>query len=539
MTFSDQATPTATDNRVCLSLCMIVRDSSRTLAASLESIRPWVDELVVVDTGSQDETCEIAKSYGARLFHFPWCDSFAAARNESLRYAQGQWIFWMDSDDTIDEANGRKLRELSKLPLGQSPMAYVMQVHCPGSGNQSRQEVTVVDHIKLFRNLPELRFEFRIHEQVLPAIRRLEGQVAWTDVFVVHSGSDRSDEGRQRKQQRDLRLLELELNDRPNHPFTLFNLGMTYGDMNRHQEAIGAIKLCLKVSSAEESHVRKAYALLVGSLASLELFDDAWQSCNRGLELFPDDVELQFRKGLVAHRRGQLDIAVEAYRTALSGSKERHFSSIDRGITGYKARHNLAIVYAEQERHDLSELQWRQVIAEVADYRPGWHGLGQALLRQRRFATVAAELDKFSALPGLSGEAALLRSEMAKLQGDINGAARELVEGAANSPDDLELLRACCQFLFEHGSLQDAERALLELCQQEPYDGAAYHNLGTLYVRMQCLNKAVEAYRQSLAVRPNHHPTQEQLDGVLAQLTQFEASSSGVQDVDFDTISYA
>src|SRR5262249_30200154 len=92
-----------------LSLCMIVRDNARTLAAALTSIRPWVDEMVVVDTGSTDATPRLAARLGARVEHFAWCDSFAAARNESLKYARGQWVFWTDSDDTIDAANGRKL----------------------------------------------------------------------------------------------------------------------------------------------------------------------------------------------------------------------------------------------------------------------------------------------------------------------------------------------------------------------------------------------------------------------------------------------
>lgn len=96
-----------------LSLCLICRDNERTIRSCLESIRPWVDEIVVVDTGSTDRTPQIAEELGARLFHFAWCDDFAAARNESLRHARGEWLFWMDSDDTISESCGRRLRELA------------------------------------------------------------------------------------------------------------------------------------------------------------------------------------------------------------------------------------------------------------------------------------------------------------------------------------------------------------------------------------------------------------------------------------------
>ena len=138
----------------------------------------------------------------------------------------------MDSDDTIPTECGRRLPSLVDHGVDPSVLGYVMQVHCPGGGENGDPEtdVTVVDHVKLFRNRPDLRFEGRIHEQILPAIRRAGGKVAWTDLYVVHSGSDPSPEAQERKRRRDLHLLHLELRERPEHPFTLFNLGMTYAD---------------------------------------------------------------------------------------------------------------------------------------------------------------------------------------------------------------------------------------------------------------------------------------------------------------------
>ena len=126
--------------------------------------------------------------------------------------------------------------------------------------------MTVVDHVKLFRNRPELRFSHRIHEQILPAIRRLGGEVAWTDIHVVPLGYDHSPEGQKRKIQRDLHLLQLELQDQPDHPFTLFNLGMTYADIKRFPEAIDCLTKSIQFSGTGDSHLRKAYALLVHSL---------------------------------------------------------------------------------------------------------------------------------------------------------------------------------------------------------------------------------------------------------------------------------
>jgi glycosyltransferase involved in cell wall biosynthesis len=499
---------------------MIVRDSVRTLDACLASVRQWVDEMVVVDTGSKDETPQIAARHGAQVFHFPWCDDFAVARNESLSRAKGDWLFWMDSDDTIDDANGRKLRELALRSLEAAPMAYVMQVHCPGPDVDGCSSFTSVDHVKMFRNRPDLRFEGRIHEQILPAIRRINGEIAWSDVFVVHSGSDQSPEGRKRKHERDLRLLEMDLADRPDHPFVLFNLGMTYGDMGDHRRAVRFLARSLEVAGPDESHVRKAYALLVSSQTQLGQYEAAWETCRKGRSLFKDDVELLFREGTVAHQLRRLPDAVAAYRAVLKSKDERHFSSVDPAINGYKARHNLALVHTELGQFNLAELQWRKVTAEVPSNRAGWRGLCDMLLRQRKLVAAEVEAERIFSQPNLRCQARLMLAAVARHRGQVAVVRQQLDAAAEDAPNDADVLQARCEFLFEYGELVDSEQALLRLCAVAPEDGAAFHNLGTVYVRMGKMAEAAEAYRRSLRVRPDSPQTRSQLECVVQSLTK-------------------
>lgn len=490
-------------SRVRLSLCMIVRDNARTIVPCLESVRPWVDEMVVVDTGSADETPQVVERLGGRLFRFPWCDDFSAARNESLRHARGEWLFWMDSDDTIDAECGRRLRGLAYGEADPSVLGYVVQVHCPGGGEDGAFDVTAVDHVKLVRNRPDLRFDGRIHEQVLPAIRRAGGEVAWTDLFVTHSGSDQSPGAQERKRQRDLRLLQLELAERPEHPFTLFNLGMTYADGGRFEEAVEFLTRGLAAAGPGESHLRKAYALLTYAQMQLKRYDEAGETCRRGLSLFPGDPELRFRQGVLLHETGFPREAARAYEEVLGHRGERHFSSLDRGIVGFKARQNLAVVASDLGDLAGAEEQWRAVVREVPGYRPGWRGLGEALLRQGK----VGEAEEAAAL--LAGDAALrveglvLGGRVAAACGDVETARRRFAEASAAGPDDREARNALCQFLFEHGTAGEAEEALRGLLKADPSDASAHHNLGTLYLRSRRYDEAAAAFRESLRHRPD------------------------------------
>lgn len=499
-------------NSIPLSLCMIVRDNETTIGPCLESIKPYVDEIVVVDTGSQDRTPAICREHGAQLFEFPWCDDFSAARNESLKHARGNWLFWMDSDDTITAECGRKLRALADGPHPDNVFGYVMQVHCPGPAEEGPADVTVVDHVKLFRNRPDLRFEGRIHEQLLPAIRRAEGDVAWTDLYVVHSGSDHTDEGWERKLERDLRILHRELEEQPQHPFVLFNLGMTYADAEEFERAVDFLQRCLAVSKPEESHLRKAYALLVSSLSQADRHDEAWEICRKGLHLYPGDKELHFRSAMLSQHFGKLRDAERDYLRVINETEERHFTSVDQGLAGYKARHNLALVYEELGQLDQAEQQWRKIIEAVPDYVAAWRAVGELLFRRSDFSRAEQVAEQLLTSPGVRHrEGHLLRGRLAAAQGEMDVAVHHFETAGRFNPTDLEPLRQLCRLYFERDDLVHAEHQLVELTKRDPDDPSAWHNLGTVHYRQKMYDEAIEAYRRSLAIRPDSIDTWQQM----------------------------
>ncbi|MGN7469625.1 glycosyltransferase [Brevibacillus sp. SAFN-007a] len=98
-----------------ISLCMIVRNEEQTLRRCLSTVYDLVDEMIVVDTGSDDQTKEIARSFGAKLYDFPWIDDFAAARNFAFSKASKDYIFWLDADDVLEEVDRSRFLALRRM----------------------------------------------------------------------------------------------------------------------------------------------------------------------------------------------------------------------------------------------------------------------------------------------------------------------------------------------------------------------------------------------------------------------------------------
>ncbi len=496
-----------------ISLCMIVRDNARTIAPCLASIRPWVDEMIVVDTGSVDETPRIVESFGAKLYHFPWCDDFSAARNESLRHATGDWLFWMDSDDTIPPECGRGLRELVENQYDPSVIAYVMQVHCLGSleEEQAGMGLEAVDHVKLFRNLPELRFDGRMHEQILTAINRMEEHVRIqaTNLYVVHSGSDRSPAGQAKKLERDMRLLLMELAERPEHTFTLFNLGMTQLHLSRPADAADYLRRSLRAADSRDSHVKKAFALLALAEMQQRRYEEALAACRQGLKLQPHDVELRFREAGALKELGRLAEARDAYMALIDDRTTGafQFSSVMFGMKGCLARQNLGVILKAMGDLAGAERQWREVVRELPRYRMGWRELGETLVLLHRLEDADQLAGELLTKPHLRVEGYLVKSRVALAKEQLAAARAALEMALAEHPGDLGTLRESSNFFFHHGTDEEAEKALRALLAREPADAGAYHSLGVVLMRNQRHEEAVAVYRQSLRYRPNFWPT--------------------------------
>ena len=188
-----------------ISLCLIARDEGDVVERCLESARPYVDEIVLVDTGSNDDTRAKAKAAGARLVTRTWTGDFSAARNASLAEATGDWILVLDADEWIEGGPAPDALRLRLDATEAEALSVAMHDRVDGGGLRRYPLV------RLFRNRPEHRFQGEIHEQIVPSIARRLGMRSVdpepSGLEVGHDGFLRARRVAKGKEQRTLDLL--------------------------------------------------------------------------------------------------------------------------------------------------------------------------------------------------------------------------------------------------------------------------------------------------------------------------------------------
>lgn len=164
---------------ITISLCMIVKNEAENLRRCLHSLRGLMDEIIIVDTGSGDETVEIAKSFTDKVFHFEWCDDFSKARNFACAKASMDYIYSADADEVLDEKNRERFFQLKECLLPEIEivqMKYTNQL-CYGTTYNYDEEYRP----KLFKRLRTFEWTEPLHENI-----RLMPVVYDSEIEIIH-----------------------------------------------------------------------------------------------------------------------------------------------------------------------------------------------------------------------------------------------------------------------------------------------------------------------------------------------------------------
>lgn len=453
-------------SRKCrVSLCLIVRDEAHNLEDCLTPVLGLVDEVIVVDTGSQDATREIARRLGAQVFDMPWQDSFAAARNETLRHATGDYILWLDADDRIEPESLEELAYLLTQVEGKR-WFYFMDVYSRQFGHPTG---TYTRHARLFPRLANIAWEYRVHEQIMPSLQRAGCDYRHTTIKIRHLGYEDGIRLRA-KVDRDLRLARLDVVDHPHDPVVLHNVAHGYLRLGDTSQALMYYFQSLQHAKKAQDWVAILFCELAGLLNSLGRCEEAFGVASQGITNFPDSGDLLLVRGRVRYELGDFGGAERDFREAMKVSPaEKVAAARDTARLRREARRDLANALATQGQHLEAEEHFQRVLAEDPTDREAWIGLGELYIRWARYQMTEFVVQQLSKLPQGNILAACLRAQALRSIGQVHEAVELLQKTLALSVELewpwIELIRAT----WAAGRFDECRTACQELARLSPY----------------------------------------------------------------------
>lgn len=242
--------------RLPVSVCIIAKNEEQYIEQCLRKLLRYDTEIVVVDTGSTDNTKEIAAKYTDKLFDFAWCDDFSAARNFAVSRASNNWILILDCDEYVQEIDVAKLRTcMQKYPKNVGVME-IRNVYTTVEGGISKEGIRL-DEVPRFFNRNYYEYRFRIHEQITPKksdnYDEMILETFHLPIVVKHYGYDIPKQEMIRKQERNLGLLLKSIGETEGmDDYIYFQIGQSYNVLENYEKAIEAYDMCLEINRNPE-----------------------------------------------------------------------------------------------------------------------------------------------------------------------------------------------------------------------------------------------------------------------------------------------
>ena len=288
---NNRATNTAFRSSPSISACLMVKNEEAFLGNCLSSIRSFVDEIIVVDTGSTDRTVEIAEQFGAKVYPHPWEGDFSKHRNQSMSYARGDWILVIDADEVLEKESAGALKDI--VTRTSKHALIIKEINCTRAGELR----SVFGFPRIFRNFMGCHYRGIVHNQP-----HFPGEAEPVPVTFFHFGYDQSPEKMAQKRQRTIELLGKQISQEPNALFPRFNMAIIQFGAEDYPEAVKqglkTIEL-LKKYNIRDLGYGTIYYLTGMAHFYLGQWDRAKQMACDGIAHYPENLDAWFLRTLV------------------------------------------------------------------------------------------------------------------------------------------------------------------------------------------------------------------------------------------------
>ncbi len=439
-----------------LSVVMIVKNEAGCLADCLDSVREIADEIIVADTGSTDNTIEIAHQYGSKVHEIEWRDDFAQARNESLELATGDWLLHIDADEALDADGASEIRRIVDGDgLGADAIELTLANYCddprawrwtPAEPDDAmargRSGYIAVELLRLFRNGRGFEYREPVHENITESVRERGGVVRAEPITIHHYGYD-SDAGQPNpKAEFYLKIARSKVEQRPQDPKAWYDLGE--------------------------------------QLLACEKTDEAEEACRRTLELSPIHLGSATTLANILLMRGDFDEAKELLLKLESG-----------GVSAPHIGMTLGAIACRDGRLDEAKRR----LEAVLDIQP--KNIMAILYLARTFDRLG--------MPDKARESLDAAMLIAPGLDEINKRVRA------------HELREKGEAVFNDGAQAESMQVLVEALQLDNEDPFIHNDLGVILAAMGDLKRAQESFERALLLAPGLSDAEQNLAAMQAQ----------------------
>lgn len=375
-----------------ISLCMIVRNEAQNIEAALASAKPWVGEMLVVDTGSTDNTVALAEAMGAKVLHHPWGEDFAEARNVGLEAASAPWVLVLDADERFEVQDPA---ELGRVVSQEALQGISFRIH--NALDDGTESVATV--FRLFRrDLPGMRYRGALHEQVVAVSEGKVNTAALACARLHHSGYLEGTVQGQNKRERNVRLAEKLVAQQPEDPYAHYALGLAFQQSRSWTQASEAYQKALALlppGHALDAFVLSLYVYAVRMLRLLQQPEAAMALVDRGLQAFPESPDLRVYRGQMHLEASAWGKACQDLRKALSVEASHAALIEEPGNVAWEARTALALgLSALGQSKEAEALLVKAVAESPPSFTKAHRLLGSLRLEQGRWAEAAELLER-------------------------------------------------------------------------------------------------------------------------------------------------
>lgn len=342
-----------------ISLCMIVKNEEEYIEAALESVKTAVDEIIIIDTGSEDNTKSICSRYTDQIYETEWTDDFSEARNLSLKKASCEWILWLDADERLVIKDKKAFQKVLSV---KSKAAYSVKLLHYMDFKEEEKKYYTSYHTRLFRRDAKFCFQGAIHERLTGNDGEdVPAESIGNSAEILHLGY-----GSKHQQEKSLRNLRISCNEKAKSQDNfwldyyiaaeLYRLGNITDSLNFINRSIMGFVTQGKIPPSLLYKLKYELLIFNGNMASVS------EGLEKAIILYPDYVELHFYRGIALSRLSRYEEAVKEFTYCILLGEDNENYLIQYGSGSFLAFYHMGEAYLKSGKSEYALEAFRQAV---------------------------------------------------------------------------------------------------------------------------------------------------------------------------------